>query len=879
MSSEHHAKVKALFVAACELPPGQRLEFLQRECGSNHALSDEVQELLRYHQAETTQESSRSTAMLDDLESIVNFKVLQRIGEGGMGEVYEAEQTHPIRRRVALKVIKWGMDTKEVLARFESERQALALMNHPNIAKVHDAGMTESGRPFFSMEYVKGVPLTDYCDTHRLSTEQRLQIFIQVCMGVQHAHQRGVIHRDIKPSNILVMIQDDEAVPKIIDFGIAKATSQRLTERTVFTELGQWIGTPEYMSPEQAEMTGLDIDTRTDVYSLGVVLYELLVGAQPFDSTTLRSAGFDEMRRRIREEEPLRPSTRLTHGDCDSDVAAERRRTSATNLARELKGDLDWIVMKALEKDRTRRYATPMELAADVQRHMDDEPVEASPPSTGYRLKKFVRRNRVAVATASLVVTALILGTIGTGIGMVRAKREARTAQQVIQLMSEVLGGMNPTGAYGHTESIDEVLDRGVEQIDQTLQGQPLVEAYLKDLIGRVYMGMGEFLKARPVLEDAYAIRLAELGDSVSSVGDSLDILGVARMLTGDYKDALAVLEEAVVVYEGTVGPDHGAVGYTLTNICYVQWRLGNYDKAMDYCDQAIANLERNFGVDGLAVATPLFNQAIVLRELGEHRQALAVSRRALSIRETHLGPDHTAVGWALHDLALCHEFIGEYDTARALQERAMAIQIEALGPESNAVSMSLTRLAVAKKADGDLEAARDMFQRALEIRENAMGVDHPDLVWLLLPYAHLLRDLGEEPAARRMFERNIAVAEKWYGSRHMETAVALAGLAYHEYAVGNVGEAHELMERSLETQIRVVGAQARRLGITYYNLACINAIEGHRSDALANLQLALDTGWSWGGFETDTDLDSLRGDPEFETMAEEIRRRLDAGE
>ncbi len=879
MSSEHHAKVKALFVAACELPPGQRLEFLQRECGSNHALSDEVQELLRYHQAETTQESSRSTAMLDDLESIVNFKVLQRIGEGGMGEVYEAEQTHPIRRRVALKVIKWGMDTKEVLARFESERQALALMNHPNIAKVHDAGMTESGRPFFSMEYVKGVPLTDYCDTHRLSTEQRLQIFIQVCMGVQHAHQRGVIHRDIKPSNILVMIQDDEAVPKIIDFGIAKATSQRLTERTVFTELGQWIGTPEYMSPEQAEMTGLDIDTRTDVYSLGVVLYELLVGAQPFDSTTLRSAGFDEMRRRIREEEPLRPSTRLTHGDCDSDVAAERRRTSATNLARELKGDLDWIVMKALEKDRTRRYATPMELAADVQRHMDDEPVEASPPSTGYRLKKFVRRNRVAVATASLVVTALILGTIGTGIGMVRAKREARTAQQVIQLMSEVLGGMNPTGAYGHTESIDEVLDRGVEQIDQTLQGQPLVEAYLKDLIGRVYMGMGEFLKARPVLEDAYAIRLAELGDSVSSVGDSLDILGVARMLTGDYKDALAVLEEAVVVYEGTVGPDHGAVGYTLTNICYVQWRLGNYDKAMDYCDQAIANLERNFGVDGLAVATPLFNQAIVLRELGEHRQALAVSRRALSIRETHLGPDHTAVGWALHDLALCHEFIGEYDTARALQERAMAIQIEALGPESNAVSMSLTRLAVAKKADGDLEAARDMFQRALEIRENAMGVDHPDLVWLLLPYAHLLRDLGEEPAARRMFERNIAVAEKWYGSRHMETAVALAGLAYHEYAVGNVGEAHELMERSLETQIRVVGAQARRLGITYYNLACINAIEGHRGDALANLQLALDTGWSWGGFETDTDLDSLRGDPEFETMAEEIRRRLDAGE
>jgi serine/threonine protein kinase/tetratricopeptide (TPR) repeat protein len=871
--------VKALFVAACELPPDERLEFLARECGSNHALSDEVQELLTYHQAETTQESSRSTAMLDDLESIVNFKVLQRIGEGGMGEVYEAEQTHPIRRRVALKVIKWGMDTKEVLARFESERQALALMNHPNIAKVHDAGMTESGRPFFSMEYVKGVPLTDYCDTHRLSTEQRLRIFIQVCMGVQHAHQRGVIHRDIKPSNILVAFQDDEAVPKIIDFGIAKATSQRLTERTVFTELGQWIGTPEYMSPEQAEMTGLDIDTRTDIYSLGVVLYELLVGAQPFDSTTLRSAGFDEMRRRIREEEPLRPSTRLTRGDCDSDVTAERRRTSATNLARELKGDLDWIVMKALEKDRTRRYATPMELAADVQRHMDDEPVEASPPSTRYRLGKFVRRNRVAVATASLVVTALILGTIGTGIGMVRAKREARTAQQVIHLMSEILGGMNPTGAYGHTESIDEVLDRGVDQIDQTLQGQPLVEAYLKDLIGRVYMGMGEFLKARPVLEDAYAIRLAELGDSVSSVGDSLDILGVARMLTGDYEEALGALEQAVAIYEDSVGLDHGAVGHTMSNICYVHWRTGNYRTAMDYCDRAVVILENFFGVDSLSVSNPLFNKAIILRELGEMKQALEIDERVLAIREKHLGPDHTAVGWALHDLALCHEFTGNLDAARAMQQRAMAIQEKALGAESNAVSMSLTRLAVAKAADGELEEARAMFQRAMEIRENVLGVDHPDLVWLLRPYAHVLRRLGDEPAARRMFERNIAIAEKAYGPEHLETAVALSALAYHEYALGNMAIAYQLSERSLEIQIRALGARARRLAIAYFNLACIDALEGNRRGALGYLQMASDTGWSWRGIETDSDLDSLRGDPEFEAIVTEFRRRIEAGE
>ena len=877
MSSEDHAKVKALFLAACELPPEERVEFLERECGTDVALRDEVEELLGYHVAETTCSTSMPAGLLEDLESIVNYKVLQKIGEGGMGEVYEAEQTQPVRRRVALKVIKWGMDTKEVLARFESERQALALMNHPNIAKVYDAGMTESGRPYFSMEYVKGVPITEYCDTHRLSTEERLWLFIQVCMGVQHAHQRGVIHRDMKPSNVLVTIQDDRAVPKIIDFGIAKATSQRLTERTLFTELGQWIGTPEYMSPEQAEMTGLDIDTRTDVYSLGVVLYELLVGAQPFDSTTLRGAGFDEMRRRIREEEPPRPSTRLTDHDCDSEVAAQRRRTSATNLARELKGDLDWIVMKALEKDRTRRYSTPMELAADVKRHLGNQPVEASPPSTAYRLGKFVRRNRVAVAATSLVLTALVLGTIGTGIGMVKAKREADAARQVVQLMTGILGGLNPAGTYGHTQSIDEILDRGAAQVDQTLQDQPLVAAHLKDLIGRVYMGMGEFPKARPVLEEAYSMRLAELGDAHPMVGDSLDILGAARMLTGDYEAALEVLEQAVAVYEGSVGLDHGAVGNTLSNICYAQWRLGDYRRAMDYCDRAVVNLENYYGVDDLSVSNPLFNKAIILRELGENELAMKLDQRVLSIREKHLGPDHTAVGWALHDLALCYEFVGDLATARAMQERAMAIQEKALGADSNAVSMSLTRLAVARVDDGEPEEARAMFQRALKIRENVLGVEHPDLVWILRSYANLLRDLGDEPAARRMFERNLAVAEKSYGPDHLETANALGGLAYHEYALGNMAKAYELSERSLEIKIRALGARARRLGATYYNLACIDALQGNRQGALGYLQYALDTGWSWYGAETDSDLDALRGDPEFEVMMDEIKRRVEA--
>jgi tetratricopeptide (TPR) repeat protein len=631
------------------------------------------------------------------------------------------------------------------------------------------------------------------------------------------------------------------------------------------------------MSPEQAEMTGLDIDTRTDVYSLGVVLYELLVGAQPFDSTTLRNAGFDEMRRRIREEEPPRPSTRLTSLGGDSEITAKHRRTNVSTLARQLKGDLDWIVMKALEKDRTRRYSTPTELAADVERHLNNEAVEASPPSAVYRLGKFVRRNRIAVAAASLVLAALILGTIGTTIGLVRAQREAQVARQVVQLMTGVLGGLNPTTDYGHTQSIDQILERGVIQADQTLHGQPLVEAHVKDLIGRVYMGLGEFSKARPVLQDAYDLRRAELGDGHPAVADSMDILGSAQMLNGEYSIALDLLQRAAAVYEDTVGLDHAAVGNTLSNICYVYWRLGDYHQALDYCARSVANLEKNYGSDALAVANPMFNKGIILRELGEHGESRELGERVLAIRQKHLPAGHTAIGWAMHDLGLCQEFLGNTEIARELQERAMAIQIEALGPESNAVSMSLTRLAIARRADGEPEEAREMFQQALEIREKSLGVDHPDLVWVLRPYAHLLRNLDDEPAARRMFERALDIAEQSYGPDHVETAGSLAALAYHEYALGNLQRAYELNERSTEIMVRAIGPRTRRMGTYYYNLACIDALRGNRQAALTSLRLALDTGWSWYGLATDSDLDSLHGDPEFDEILAEVNRRVEA--
>ncbi len=431
MSSERHARVKQIFLAARAQPLATREAFLDQQCAGDEDLQREVQSLLlRLRDLPETDlaESMQGELDTDDAPTpfrvevnrqaltIANYRVLQKIGEGGMGEVYEAEQQHPVRRRVALKVLKGGLATQQVIARFESERQALAMMNHPNIARVFEAGVTESGSPFFAMELVHGEPITDYCDRHRLTTNDRLTLFAKACVGVQHAHQKGIIHRDIKPSNVLVAIEDGQATPKIIDFGIAKATAQRLTDRTLFTELGQWIGTPEYMSPEQAEMTGLDIDPRTDVYSLGVLLYELLVGARPLDSEALRQAGLDEVRRRIREDEPTRPSTKVSGLGDDSKITARNRQADVATLVQQLRGDLDWITMKALAKDRTRRYASPADLAADLGRHLADEPVLAGPELASYRAIKFMRRHRVTIGVGFLMialVTSAVLATIG----------------------------------------------------------------------------------------------------------------------------------------------------------------------------------------------------------------------------------------------------------------------------------------------------------------------------------------------------------------------------------------------------------------------------------------------------------------------------------
>jgi WD40 repeat protein/serine/threonine protein kinase len=462
---------RSVFLQAIEIPSAEeRAAFLEAACRNNQQLRGEVEALLRAHEkpqelldAPDARSSDTTEPLAERPGAVIGpYKLLQVIGEGGMGVVYMAEQEQPIRRRVALKIVKPGMDSAQVIARFEAERQALALMDHQNIAKVLDAGTTESGRPYFVMELVHGVPITQYCDDHHLTPKDRLKLFIPVCHAIQHAHQKGIIHRDLKPSNVLVCLYDGVAVPKVIDFGVAKATGQQLTERTMFTQFGSLVGTLEYMSPEQAEMSQLGIDTRSDVYSMGVLLYELLTGTTPLERQRLREVGFDEIRRLIREEEPPKPSTRLSTSGVGLAAISAQRQTEPAKLTRLVRGELDWIVMKALEKDRNRRYESANGLARDVERYLHDEPVEACPPTTGYRLRKFARIHKAGLATAVGFAALLVLGTAVSAWQAVRA-----TQAETVALANELRADAHAAQAEQKEQEAKKKRDEAQRQRDE----------------------------------------------------------------------------------------------------------------------------------------------------------------------------------------------------------------------------------------------------------------------------------------------------------------------------------------------------------------------------------------------------------------------------
>jgi serine/threonine protein kinase/Tfp pilus assembly protein PilF len=771
-------------------------------------------------------------------ERIGPYKLLDKLGEGGMGEVWLAEQQEPVKRKVALKVIKQGMDTKQVVARFEAERQALAMMDHPAIAKVYDAGATPRGLPYFVMEHVKGVPITEHCDRQRLTNQQRLDLFIQACEGVQHAHQKAIIHRDLKPANVLVSVQDGKATPKIIDFGVAKATAQSLTDKTMHTQLGVMIGTPAYMSPEQAEMTGQDIDTRTDVYALGVILYELMVGALPFDMKDFQQAGIEAMVRKIREDEPPKPSTRLSTLGEHSTQSAKKRKTELPALKRELTGDLDWITLKALDKDRSRRYDSPKDLAEDIERYMTDQPVLARPPSAAYRAKKFVRRNTVGVVAAAAGVLVLIAFTVTMAIQANRiaaerdrANLEAATAQQVSDFMEGMFEVSDPGEARGNTVTAREVLDKGAEKIEQELVEQPLVQARLMLTMGSVYQELGLYDQSLPLLERAVALREEELGPKHADLADAVHALANLYNRMGQLAEAEPRYHRAIAIREETLGPDHPSVARGLNNLAVLYRRLERYSEAEALYQRALSIMEKTQGPDHADVAAGLNNLAIIYDAMGRYDEVEPLLQRSLTIRKKALGADHPSVGLSLASLANLYETQGKYAEAESHYRRALALWEKSLGTDHPQVAITQNYLGSLYTTMGRHDEAEPLLRDSVPVLEKALGPEHPSVASSLSSLAAHYAELGRYAEAEPINERALSLREEALGPDHPDVGRSLNALANVYRDQNRLAEAEPLYRRALGIGEKI-GTDDPMVGWTLHELAKLHARQGKTAQA-----------------------------------------------
>jgi eukaryotic-like serine/threonine-protein kinase len=789
----------AVFTEALRLPPEERDRYLSEACKGDGAFRRRVEVLLQaYEQAgdflgkPAADRPARAAQALAAGEKpgdrIGHYKLLQQIGEGGCGVVYMAQQEAPIRRRVALKIIKPGMDTKNVIARFEAERQALALMDHQSICHVFDAGATESGRPYFVMELVKGVKITDYCDRHSLSIDARLELFIQVCDAIQHAHQKGIIHRDIKPSNIMVTTgRDGKPAPKIIDFGIAKAiTGHQLTDKTIFTAYEMLIGTPAYMSPEQAALAITDVDTRTDIYSLGVLLYELLTGTTPFDTRELLKAGFDEVRRVIRDQEPVRPSTRLTTMTAADLVGVSKHHgAEGTKLIREMRGELDWIVMKALEKDRTRRYATANGFAMDISRYLSGEAILARPPSTWYQFRKLAERNRLLFGALSMVATALVIGFVAVTIALtreqaarreaVKARRDAETdktrSEEVTHFLREVLNGAAPSTALTQdTTVLREILDKTAKRLAVELTNQPAVQADLRAELGKVYADIGRNAQAEAMFREALTNRIRLSGAESEAASDVMYELG--EVLNEQYKtdEAESCVRRALAVRQKLFGERNLKVAECYTTLGSTFWRRHQFPRAEEMLQKSLAIHRQLDGDDSPRLGDALLGLGAVLYSQGKHLDAEDLFRQAMTNYEKGLDADHPSVILSAKNLAAALTAQGKDQEAERLLRRVLATRRKLFSEEHPGVADTLDMLthvlfklqrfdeaevtaredfAVARKIWGDtseaaLEAFRDLIDALLsqlkfEEAERLFADVLPPERELLPEYANLL--------------------------------------------------------------------------------------------------------------------------------------------
>ncbi|MDG3008416.1 serine/threonine-protein kinase [Paludisphaera mucosa] len=721
------------------------------------------------------------------------YKLLQQIGEGGMGTVWMADQTDPVRRRVAVKLIRVHQgNSRTILSRFEAERQAIALMDHPHIAKLLDAGTTADGSPFFVMELVKGVPLNEYCDAHHLSIRDRLALFVQICSAVQHAHQKGIIHRDLKPTNILVEDHDGKPMPRVIDFGLAKATSGlQLSENTLFTAFGSVMGTPLYMAPEQAAFNAVDVDTRADVYALGVILYELLTGTTPITRESMKKAALDEMLRLIREQDAPTPSSRLSTVDSAPSIAANRR-TEPQKLGRFVKGELDWIVLKALSKERDRRYETATGFGRDVERFLNNEAVAAGPPSASYRLRKFVKRNRGQVLAASLVLLALLAGIAGTTLGLVEARRSAdaerkakRDAEEKSVLaesnekkalaaaeeekkakesVESVLGFVEgkifaaarpkgQEGGLGYDVKLVDAITASLPSIDGDFRGRPLIEARLRRTIGNSFFFLSLFDRALEQHEADYKIRRRELGPDHIDTLKSLMNVATNYWLVGRRAEGINRMEEAVRLMKAGQGPDYELAIWSMGNLAGMYLEAGRHAEAIETQQEVVARQTSKVGPEHYDTTFAKLNLARMYDEMGHHAEALKLFEEALPREEAALGRDHPDTLASTTDLAKIYNELGRH-----------------------AESLSL-------------------FEKTLPLLKDKFGPDHRSTLAANSVLADVYSALGREADALRLLEETLARGKAQFGPDHVYTLESMTSLARVHMAAGRGDRAKALLE------------------------------------------------------------------------------------